>query len=199
MTIMMKQQLAIEHEKEQETKMERLRQTTALLQDRIALLEEENTTYAAMLKERGVDVHSSSQIALELPPALTRPLEATAEVFALLTPAQRTLLDDIRGTESVIMLLKSDTLVDTGGWFRWSDVWVCALPRELALFAAGRKPFLQKMPYEHLRASIYNHVTVEVVLAPSWGLKQRTLKVPPLEGYQLLAQIYNPNPKGVSS
>ncbi|MDD5679225.1 MAG: hypothetical protein PHW60_14735 [Kiritimatiellae bacterium] len=194
---MMNQQITIDHEEEQEAKIESLRQMTALLQDRIALLEEENASYAAMLKERGVDVRSRSQIALELPPALTRPLDATAAVFALLTPAQRTLLDAIRGTESVFMLLKSDTLVDTGGWFRRSNIWVCALPRELALFAQGRKPFLQKTPYEYLRASIYNHVTAEVVLSPSRGLKQRTLKVPPAEGYQLLSQIYNPNPKGV--
>ena len=191
--------LTITHQEEQEAENERLKRNLTLLQDRIALLEQENTAYAGMLKERGVDVHASSQIALELPPIITCPLEATAEVFALLTAAQRSLLDEIRGTESVIMLLKSDTLVDTGGWFRRSEVWVCALPRELALFAAGRKPFLQKTPYASLRASIYNHVTVEVVLAPARGLKQRTLKVPPLEGYQLLAQIYNPNPKGVSS
>lgn len=194
---MTNQDLASIHEAEQAAKIERLQQTSALLQDRIALLEQENTAYAGMLKERGVDVHASSQIALELPPALTRPLDATAKVFALLTPAQQTLLDEVRGTESVIMLLKSDTLMDTGGWFRRGEVWVCALPRELAMFAPGRKPFLQKTPYEHLRASIYNHVTVELVLAPARGLKQHTLKVPPLEGYQLLAQIYNPNPKGV--
>lgn len=194
---MTNQNLASAHEAEQAAKVARLQQTTALLQDRIALLEQENTAYAGMLKERGVDVHASSQIALELPPALTSPLDATAEVFALLTPAQRTLLDEVRGTESAIMLLKSDTLVDTGGWFRRGEIWICALPRELALFASGRKPFLQKTPYAQLRASIYNHVTVELVLAPSRGLNQCTLKVPPLEGYQLLAQIYNPNPKGV--
>ena len=194
--MMMNNHLAIAHEKEQEAEKERLKRNVTLLQNRIALLEEENTAFAAMLKERGVDVRASSQIALELPPALMRSLEATAEVFKLLTPAQRELQGEICGAESVIMLLKSDTRVDTGGWFQRGEIWVCALPRELALFAAGRKPFLQKTPYEHLRASIYNHVTGEVALAPAHGLKQHILKVPPLEGYQLLAQIYNTNPKG---
>ncbi len=194
----MNNDLAMAHEAEQEAKIERLQRTAELLQDRIALLEQENTAYAGMLKERGVDVHASSQIALELPPALTRPLDtASSEIFRLLAPAGRKLLAEISGMEGVMMLVKSDTRVDTGGWFRRGEIWVCALPRELALFAAGRKPFLQKTPYEHLRESIYNHVTGEVVLAPARGLKQHVFQVPPVEGYQLLAQIYNNNKKGI--
>lgn len=187
------------HEEMLEAEIARLKRTLALLQDRISLLEEENSTWADMLKERGVDVRAHSLIALELPPPLTQPLPPRAEIFAIMTPAERRLLAEVRGADPILMLLKSDSTVDTGGWFSRQQVWVCALARELALFAAGHKPFLQKTPYAHLRESIYNHSTTAVVLAPSRGLKLHTLAVPPLEGYQLLAQIYNPNKGGEST
>ena len=44
------------------------------------------------------------------------------------------------------------------------------------------------------RDSQYNHVTAQLALAPVQRLPFRGLNVPPIEGYQLLAQIYHDEP-----
>lgn len=179
------------HDEATEAAVKRLGRTVALLQDRIRLLEEENVRFADMLTQRGVDVRPSSKIGLELPPAVREPLDGNAEVLALMTLAERKLLDDLCPNEQVLLLLKSDSRTDTGSWLRGGRVWVCATRKELVLLAAGRKPLIQKTPFPVLRESLYNHVTGEVVLAPAGELTLNRIKVPPLEGYQLLAQIYD--------
>lgn len=188
---MMNHHLSIAHEEEQEAKIERLRQTTALLEDRIALLERENGELSGMLKERGVAVRSRSATALELPPALTAPTERTAEIRVLMTPAAQRLLADICGAAPVLILLKTDSTTDTGNWLRPGRVWAAATAEDLVLLASGRKPFFQKAPFTYLRESLYNHVTGELVLAPNRGWKLDRVAMPPLDGYQLLAQIYS--------
>lgn len=110
---------------------------------------------------------------------------------ALMTPSERKLLEDVCGNEPVLVLFKSDSFVDTGGWLRRSRVWVGATAKELVLLAFGRKPFFQKTTFQVLRESLYNHVTGELVLAPAGELTLNSVKVPPLEGCQLLDQIYD--------
>ena len=194
--MMMNHHLAIAHEEEQEAEIERLRQITVLLQDRITMLERENGELAGMLKERGVAVHSRSATALELPPALTAPTEHTAEIRALMAPAAQRLLADICGTAPVLILLKTDSTTDTGNWFRQGRVWAAATAGDLVLLASGRKPFFQKAPLAYLRESLYNHVTGELVLAPNRGWKLDRVAMSPLDGYQLLAQIYSHQTQG---
>ena len=41
-----------------------------------------------------------------------------------------------------------------------------------------------------ISAKLYNHVTGEVVFAPAHGLRVDRLRLAPLDGVQLLAQIY---------
>ena len=174
----------------QDTRRQSLERTVALFLDRITLLEEENARFADMLKERGVDARPSSKIALELPPVIREPLDQNSETRALMTSLELKLLEDVCGNETVLVLFKSDSLVDTGGWFRRSRVWVGATAEELVLLAFGRNPFFQKTPFQVMRESLYNHVTGELVLAPVRQLTLNSVKVPPLDGYQLLAQIY---------
>lgn len=188
--------LTIAHEEEQEAKIERLQQTTALLQDQIALLEQENGELVGMLKERGVTVRSRSATALELPPVLTTPTERTAEIRALMTPAAQRLLTDICGVAPILILLKTDSTTDTGNWFCQGRIWAAATAEDLVLLASGRKPFFQKAPFIYLRESLYNHVTGELVLAPNRGWKLDRVALPPLDGYQLLAQIYSHQTQG---
>ncbi len=143
-----------------------------------------------MLKERGVEVQPSSKITLELPPVIHEPLDRNSEMLALMTPSEGKLLEDMCVNESVLVLFKSDSFVDTGSWFRRSRVWVAATAKELVLLAFGQKPFFQKTTFQVLRESLYNHVTGELVLAPAGELTLNSVKILPLEGYQLLAQIY---------
>lgn len=170
-------------------KLTRLERTLALLQGRITLLEEENATFAAMLKERGVNARPSSRIALELPPPAREPLAAAAGL-GLMTAAERGLLDDLRGGAPVFVLARTDSRTDVGQWLRQGRIWAAAAPQDLILLAAGRRPFVWKAPFTRLRESLYNHVTGELVPAPVWETQLPRLIMPPLDGYQLLAQIY---------
>ena len=188
--------LGIANEEELEAQIARLRQTATLLQDRITLLERENGELAGMLKERGVAVRARSATALELPPALTAPAAHTAEIRALMTPAAQALLADICGADPIMILLKTDSTADTGNWLRPGRVWAAATANDLVLLASGRKPFLQKAPFAYLHESLYNHVTGELVLAPNRGWKLDHVAMPPLDGYQLLAQIYSQQTQG---
>ena len=174
--------------------LEHLQRKTALLADRVTLLEEENNTLAEMLREHGVDIHRRSHIHLELPPAFTTPAPGNAEELALLTKTERALFEELCGTDTVLLLLLSESMVDVGRWLMQSRLWVAASRTELAMFAAGRRPFVQRIPFRHIQASLYNHVTGELVLAPNRKFKISRIRMAPVEGYQFLAQILSAEP-----
>ncbi len=173
-----------------EAAVKRLDRSVALLQDRIRLLEEENAKFVDMLAERGVEVRLSSEISLELPDPIRAPAEANLEAVALMREAERGLLEELTGDGEPLLVLRSGSRADTGAWFRKGVVWLCALSSEVVLFAAGRSPFVQKTDFSFLKESMYNHVTGEVVFAPAQGLAMDAVKLPPMDGYQMLAQIY---------
>ena len=83
----------------------------------------------------------------------------------------------------------SRTKVDVGYWCVNGRVWLCLLPGELLLFASGKRPCVERVPLEALRESRYNHVTGALVLAPAGGVKHPSLRLPPLEGYEMLAKL----------
>lgn len=172
-------------------RVERLTREVALLQSRISLLEAENARYAEMLTAKGIPTRARSRVALELPPPIESPIARDNAAFAGMDEAERRLLDECRaGGLPVFFLARSDSSVDTGAWLKKSRVWIAALGSELALFAAGKRPWLAKIPFANLGESFYNHVTGELALAPAAGLSLSSFKLSPRDGYQALAQIY---------
>jgi hypothetical protein len=81
------------------------------------------------------------------------------------------------------------TRVDTGGWGLNPRLRAAVRGRELVLFAPGKRPFVESVPFAALGESRYNHVTGELVLAPAPEAQVRRLKVPPVEGRELLEEI----------
>ena len=126
---------------------------------------------------------------MKLPPPNTKPIEDVTRSAGLGTECGRFLRAQI-GNEAVFLLLKTGSRVDVGTWFFKRRVWVCLLGKELVLFASGKRPYIERVPFERLHSSRYNHVTGEVMLAPIEGLRVARLKTPPLEGLQLLAHIF---------
>ncbi len=169
---------------------ERRERSIQVLTARIRLLEGENAALAEDLRRHGVEARASSEIALELPPPLERPLAADAPALAMLDDQEAGLLLELCGGEQAYMLLRSNTRVDTGGWLAGRLLWVCATRAELVVFAAGKRPHAEKLPFASLQRSIYNHVTGEVVLAPASNAGVTRIKLAPGDAYQLLAQIY---------
>ena len=127
-------------------------------------------------------------IAQELPPPRTIPLAAP---LAQMRPPERRLAEEAIGTRPVFFLVKTRTRVDVGHWLRDGRLWAAALIDGLELFAPGRRPYRESVPFAQLRGSVYNPVTGELALVPAHGVRVRGLKMPPLDGYQMLAQIYS--------
>lgn len=178
---------------DEESRLARLTRTVDLLRDRIRMLEDENHALATKLKEHGIEVHESSKTKLELPAPATHPLENPADGHGMEEP-ERELFDELCRDDNVYLLLRSETKVDVGQWLGNGAVWAVAGETELTLMAGGKKPFCEKLPYSHLYKSLYNNVTGEVVLSPAEEARVGGVKLSPVEGYQLLAQIYRSAP-----
>ena len=168
----------------------RVRRAAKLLEDQVRMLEAENARLVDLFKQQGCQVQTISSTAAELPPPVTVPLDAAAEDRAGPDRYERALLEEIRQGQALFFLARSDTRVDVGHWFSRGALWVAAADDGLLLFAHGRRPYLEKIPFRFLGQSLYNHVTGEVVLSPALEARTQTLRFPPVEGYQLLAQIY---------
>ena len=125
----------------------------------------------------------------ELPPAIAAPLGPEAGVFTRLPRPEKELLEKHRGGDGIFLVVKTGTRVDTGGWLRKRRVWVFVFSGEFVLLAGGRKSYVEKIPFGRLGETRYNHVTGELVLAPADGMRVRKVRVSPLEGYQMLAQV----------
>lgn len=104
-------------------------------------------------------------------------------------PADQRLFDELARGVKPAFVLRTGTRVDVGWWWRRARVGVGCVGAELVLFAAGTRPYVERAPLTELRTSSYNAVTGEVMLAPAPNLRQRRLKLAPLEGRQLLAHI----------
>lgn len=171
--------------------LERLHNEITVLHQRIKRLEEENAAFAGMLKEKGVEVQSISKISFELPPPETQPLAKDDEAFSLMSDDERGLMENVTDGKPVFVVVRSETQVDTGSWIKKSPVWTGTTDSEVFMFAAGKKPVIDRISFSQLQKSIFNHVTGCLILAPAAELKISSLAMAPLDGYQLLAQIYN--------
>lgn len=176
-------------EKPEET-LARLRRAMKVLEDGIRMLEAENARLVEMLKQRGCEVQALSPTSVELPPPATEPLADDAEAWSVLDPHERALLDEMRQGQALFFMARSKTTVDVGHWFARGTLLVAATANELLLFAHGKKPYVEKIPFRFLGQSLYNHVTGEAVFSPALEARTQSLRIPPLEGYKLLAQVY---------
>jgi hypothetical protein len=125
---------------------------------------------------------------MNLPPAEIQPLDHTGR-HAQLGAARCRFLDAAIGDEPVFGVVKTGTRVDVGSWLYKRRVTACLLEHDLFLFATGKRPYTQRIPFDELRESQYNHVTGEVMLAPAESPQVKRLTVPPLAGLKILAHI----------
>ena len=132
----------------------------------------------------------------QLPPTRKEPLGKGRCALPRRRTGERRLLDQASGGADWFMLLKTGSRVDVGEWLCNGRVWLCATASGVVLVASGRVPFVQQIPFERLRESVYNHITGEVVFAPEKTLKLKRVKLAALDGYQLLAQIHGSTPSG---
>ncbi len=105
----------------------------------------------------------------------------------------RTLAKKIIDGQDIFLIVRTGTKVDVGSWLTRGRVWLVALEDSLVLVAtglAGPRPLAERIEYDRLRESQYNHVTGQLVLSPAKLAGTRGLNLPPIQGCQVLAQIY---------
>lgn len=170
-----------------------LQQRIDLLTERIRLLEEQNHRLVGLLHEHGITVREYTGMAFELPPPIADPLSEEEWQRLLDTmgePERQLAREQLSDDDHEYYGVCSATRADVGHWLGRGVVWAVALERELLLFAAGKRPLIERIPFGQIHRSMYNHVTGELVLAPSHNLRIERLALPPAAGYQMLAQIY---------
>jgi len=121
------------------------------------------------------------------------PRDLSGEALAGLPYRERFLAAQLLAGREVFVVTRTRTRIDVGSWLVRGRVWVFALADSLAFVACGScggRPRACRIPYDLLRQSQYNHVTGELALAPVKDLPFRGLKMDPVDGYQILAQIY---------
>ena len=123
---------------------------------------------------------------VELPPRKTTPLAKDGRPLSRLVERWPEELQ----SPDVYCVVKTRTKVDTGWWFFHGRIWAIATPEQLVLIAAGKRPLSEQISYGDLHDSQYNHITGCLVLGRNIDKEIRDLKMNPVEGYQLLAQIY---------
>lgn len=127
---------------------------------------------------------------VKLPPARRRPLPEDDPAWALLPGPAKLLLAEVRGDRPRVAV-RTRSGVDVGSWRGKARIWACAFRGELVLLAPGRRPYTERIPLTELNETIYNHVMGELALSPAAGAATRALRVAPVDGYQLLAQIHD--------
>lgn len=102
------------------------------------------------------------------------------------TKEEKLLKQEFGETIAPLLSLRSQTEVDTGGWLGARALWACLTSDELFLVAAGKRPFLEKVPLQDCTATHYNPATGEIVIAPAGSLLCNQLAFQPAQAMELL-------------
>jgi hypothetical protein len=82
---------------------------------------------------------------------------------------------------------RSNTLVDTGRWFRRAPLFAAVLGDRFAIMATGPRPLVRVVPAAALGRAVYNHVTGELAFPPvTSGPPFPSLRLDPLLARSLL-------------
>lgn len=110
-----------------------------------------------------------------------------------LRPSERRLLEQALGAGAALVL-PTRTRVDVGHWLSRGRLWLAWADDTLVLFAAGKRPFVEKLPAPEIAASLYNPLTAELVLLPAVAARQRKVRIAPVEGRDLLERMRQEDP-----
>ena len=112
-----------------------------------------------------------------------------------MTTGEQRLLATVTRGEPLLVVLETGTTVDVGQWFRNGRVWIACFAGRVAVFADGKRPYVEEIPVAELGKSFYNFLTGELALAPAPVARLRRLKFAPVAANKILEQI---NRKDVS-
>jgi hypothetical protein len=85
--------------------------------------------------------------------------------------------------------LRSQTKVDTGGWFGSTPLWLAVSEDEIFVLANGKRPYFERVSLQDCNETHYNPATGEIIIAPTEGLICNQLAFSPSEAMELLQTL----------
>ena len=113
----------------------------------------------------------------------------TTDPQTTMTQLERLLLEEATGGVDPHFLMRTDTRIDAGRWWRGSPLWLCVMPGDVVVFAVGRRRYLERIPITGCGAGFYNHATGELVLAPAEALRFRQFRMKPSAALRILSLL----------
>ena len=99
---------------------------------------------------------------------------------------ERKILQAEIGDAQPRLTVRSATRVDAGRWWRRTPLWVCVTEKDIIVFAAARRRYLQRFPIADCQDSCYCHTTGELVIEAGEDLRFSRLAMSPTEGLRVL-------------
>jgi hypothetical protein len=115
-----------------------------------------------------------------LPPAPTQPVAIDVAVRQGYS-SERSFVRSVLGKHTVLLLIRTRTRIDTGGWLPGGKVWLAVVSDGLLFLASGwlwrdPRPLVQHLRWQEVLGAQYNHVTGALLLRSS----HPTFAPPPL-------------------
>lgn len=117
-----------------------------------------------------------------------------------LNPLEQQLLLAETGVTEPRLCIRSNTLVDTGRWWRQSPVWLCVTDDELIMLAVARRKYFARISIKDIHASRYHHAGGELVIEPGESLPIHRFQLPLHDALRILhlinpaSDIHQPQP-----
>jgi hypothetical protein len=108
---------------------------------------------------------------------------------ARMSRRERALLDAARGGRPVRYVVRTGTRTDVGSWICGGRIWAAVAEGELVLLAYGKRPYTERLALADLRGTRYNALTGQLALAGVGTAAIRRLKLPPVEGRRMQAEM----------
>lgn len=102
---------------------------------------------------------------------------------------ERALLDAETNGTAPLLMFRTQTRVDTGGWLRRSVLWLCATDSEIILLTSGRRQYSEKIALTEAQNSWYCHTTGQLVIEPGERLRFHRVDLSPTDALQVLTHI----------
>ncbi len=99
---------------------------------------------------------------------------------------EQELFDEYSEGSEIVLVLRSQTKIDTGRWYRRSSLWLGVSSDVLILAAVGTRRYAQSVPLNECSESYYCHATGELVLEPVDTLTFKRLKMMPANALAVL-------------
>ena len=99
---------------------------------------------------------------------------------------ERKLLNTETGGAEPRLVLRTNTRIDTGRWWRRTPLWICVTDNHVVVFAAARRRYVQSIPIAQCQGSHYCHTTGKLVIEAGDELRFSRLVMSPAEGVRVL-------------